>query len=84
MKAPAPKPHRSLADYAKANPARRGLVCWVCSLPPDIRKAVDKGKRDGMLLPTLIGWLVTDLGYSKNEARPQRVRAHFQAGHHQQ
>lgn len=85
---PAPeavKPRRSLDEYAEEHPWRGGgRGCWVCALPPDIRAAIDKGKRDGTRnVRQMVGWLVDVCEMPAELATPARLEGHFQRRHHQ-
>lgn len=71
------KPKRSLEEYAKANPERRQLSCWVCSLPADVRRELEKGKSSGRSTPLMVRWLVSDCGIHESEATPRKLLYHF-------
>jgi hypothetical protein len=74
---------KTLAAYAKANPPKRGgRPCWACSLPE--RSEIDSGRKGGLVLSQIIGWLVNDKGYKPDVATHGRLAAHFDRRHHEQ
>ena len=68
---------RSLEQFAREELKRGGLPCWVCHLPPAVRREIEAARlRDRGLytLPILVGYL-KEQGYK--DATDNRLYKHF-------
>ena len=69
------KPKQSLAEFAKANPTRRGATTWMeANLPPEVLEQVRDGWAHGLRQTTIERWLKAE-GYE--DATGSRVGSYF-------
>lgn len=73
----------ALADELLAHAAsirRRGPICWTCSLPADLLKAIHEARKQGAEVPAIVSYLIEKRKYPAKEAA--RVKNHFNNRHH--
>jgi hypothetical protein len=58
------KSGRTLAEYRKAH------GCFLCYIPQ--REEIEKARADGADIKDIVGWLVEDCGYSREEVQKAR------------
>ncbi len=72
---------KSLVEYAKENPAKRGAICWACGIPE--AEEVNSGLRSGLYPTQIREWLVNECGYDVNVCTVAKIHMHKQKGHHE-
>lgn len=71
----------SLADYAKANPPKKGgYPCWACGIKE--ADEINEARRNGHSINTILNWLRDIRGYK--DATKGKLDGHFiNARHHE-
>lgn len=75
-KAQATTPRKSLSDYAADKRAAKAKdSCWICSIAE--AQEINAERKKGRTFPEIVGWLVDECHYAKEDATEHRVRRHF-------
>lgn len=54
---------KSLSEYMEQRNVHRGIKCWVCSLPNDLRCQIERGWYDKKVpMAAILEWLVDVMG----------------------